>query len=239
MTGTYKVLSALLSYPSAELQEAAHDLIVTLNIEQLLSAQDRAAVGALLKDMSGEDLLELQAEYVELFDRTRALSLHLFEHVHGESRDRGQAMVSLRDRYHAAGLDIAANELPDYIPLFLEFLSLQEPEEARTMLCEPVHILAALGERLKRRASRYAVVFDALVALSETAPNAAVLADLQKTPLDDPNDLVALDKAWEETEVRFGPGDVAQKGSCPKVSNILANMAPPRDESEALARLVP
>ncbi|MBI3675482.1 MAG: nitrate reductase molybdenum cofactor assembly chaperone [Proteobacteria bacterium] len=237
MTATYKILSALLSYPSAELQEVAHDLIVALNVECLLTAPHRTAIGALLKDMSGEDLLELQAEYVELFDRTRALSLHLFEHVHRESRDRGQAMVSLRDRYHAAGLDIMANELPDHIPVFLEFLSLQQPAEARAMLAEPLHILAALGERLKKRAGRYAVVFDALVSLAETDPDAAVVAELQMTALDDPNDLVALDRVWEETEVRFGPGDVTQKGSCPKVSSLLANTAPPRDESEALARL--
>jgi nitrate reductase delta subunit len=238
MIATYKVLSAMLSYPTRALQEAARDLIVALNVEQLLPAGNRAAVGALVRDVGKEDLLEAQAHYVDLFDRTRSLSLHLFEHVHGESRDRGQAMVSLRDRYRAAGLDIAANELPDYIPLFLEFLSRQRPDDAKAMLAEPAHIFAALGERLNKRGSAYAAVFDALVALAAVKPEVGAVSALREEFVEDPNDLAALDRAWEETEVRFGPGDGTSDG-CPKVSGILANIgAPaPRSEAEACARL--
>ncbi|HSM95603.1 MAG TPA: nitrate reductase molybdenum cofactor assembly chaperone [Rhizomicrobium sp.] len=227
MIATYKVLSAALSYPTAEFQEVARDLVLALNTERLLSAKDRAAIGALIGDIAGGDLLDVQSRYIDLFDRTRALSLHLFEHVHGESRDRGQAMVALSERYRAAGMEIATKELPDYIPLFLEFLSLQPVDSARAMLKEPAHVLAALGERLHRRGSAYAKVFEALVALSEGRPSEAVLAELRETQIENPDDLEALDRAWEETEVRFGPGDAKTDG-CPRADEILRKMnAPP------------
>ena len=224
MIATYKVLSAILSYPTAELQAAAHELIAALNAEKLLSRDARAAVGNLLSGIAADDLLEAQSQYIDLFDRTRALSLHLFEHVHGESRDRGQAMVLLLQRYQQAGLDIGTRELPDYIPLFLEFLSTQSEAEARARLEEAADIFAALGERLRKRGSPYAAVLEALVALSRTAPDDGVLEELRKQQLEDPNDLAALDRAWEEAEVRFGPGDAAAE-ACPRADAIIKHMA--------------
>ncbi|PKQ09892.1 MAG: nitrate reductase molybdenum cofactor assembly chaperone [Alphaproteobacteria bacterium HGW-Alphaproteobacteria-12] len=223
MIASYKVLSAVLSYPTAELQAAADEMIEALSLEHLLSPDDCAAVGTLIRTIAEGDLLDVQSQYVDLFDRTRALSLHLFEHVHGESRDRGQAMVSLLERYRESGIDIQANELPDYIPLFLEFLSLQTPDEARAMLSEPSHILAALSERLLARGSSYAVVFQTLVTLSQSKPDMEILSGLRETEIEDPNDLVALDQMWEETEVRFGPGD-AQDDNCPRASDLLRQM---------------
>jgi nitrate reductase delta subunit len=225
MIATYKVLSAILSYPTAELQAAAHELIAALDAEKLLSPDTRVAIGNLLSTIAADDLLEVQAQYIDLFDRTRALSLHLFEHVHGESRDRGQAMVSLLQRYQQAGLDIGTRELPDYIPLFLEFLSTRSEAEARARLREAAHIFAALGERLRKRASPYAAVLEALVALSRTAPDDGVLEELRKQQLEDPNDLAALDRAWEEAEVRFGPGDAAAAEACPRADAIIKHMA--------------
>jgi len=236
MDATYKVLSAVLSYPTAEFQGAAAELVSALNAEQLLPARDRAAVIALIRDIAAKDLLDVQARYVDLFDRTRSLSLHLFEHVHGESRDRGQAMVSLLERYQQAGLDISGRELPDYIPLFLEFLSTQNTSEARANLAEPAHILAAIGERLRKRNSEYAVVLEALVALSKIAPDRKVLDELGREKIEDPNDLAALDQAWEEAEVRFGPGDAATDG-CPRVSDILSRMDIPVEQSASIPDL--
>jgi nitrate reductase delta subunit len=226
MIATYKVLSSALSYPTADLQSHARQMLAALDAEQLLPAQHRAAVVLLLDDIAAADLLEAQSRYVDLFDRTRSLSLHMFEHVHGESRDRGQAMVSLLERYQQAGLDVAGQELPDYIPLFLEFLSTLSAVEARTNLAEPAHILAALGERLRKRGSAYGAVLEALVALSQMAPSQEVLDVLRKEPFDDPTDLAALDRAWEEAEVRFGPGDAATDG-CPKANDILSRMTAP------------
>jgi len=223
---TYKVLSAVLAYPTSEFQAAAQDLVEALHRERLLPAERRAAVAALISDIAEADLLDAQERYVDLFDRTRSLSLHLFEHVHGESRDRGQAMVSLLERYQAAGLDVAARELPDYIPLFLEFLSTLEIAEARETLAECVHLLAVLGERLRRRDSGYAAALEALVALSQVVPDSDALAELRREKIEDPGDLAALDRRWEEAEVRFGPSDAASDG-CPRADGILRRMTIP------------
>ena len=140
-----------------------------------------------------------------LFDRTRSLSLHLFEHVHGESRDRGQAMVDLQNLYAAKGLSSGTSELPDFIPLFLEFLSTLSPSEACDLLGQPGHIFVALAERLRKRSSSYEAVFRALIELAKVKPKAEDIAAALQEPDSDPNDLVALDAAWEDEEVRFGP----------------------------------
>ena len=122
---SFKVFSALLSYPSEALIEAAPQFAAVLDGEKLLPQARRHAVEALIAEIAAGDVYELQERYGLLFDRSKTLALHLFEHVHGESRDRGQAMVDLKAMYENAGLTIAANELPDYLPLFLEFLSTQ------------------------------------------------------------------------------------------------------------------
>lgn len=224
----YKILGLLLTYPSEEFQALADEIVVKLNSCSLFTPRRRGDLAALVTAMAAEDTIELQAEYVEIFDRSRALSLHLFEHVHGESRDRGQAMVSLRDRYRASGLDIASNELPDYLPLFLEYLSLQNAGAAQSMLQDVVHILQALAERHTRRHSRYSVVFEILQELAATQPDEEALTELRNAALDDPSDLVALDRAWEEAEVRFGPGDAAAQ-TCPRASGMLDRISSNRD----------
>ncbi|MDE2184608.1 MAG: nitrate reductase molybdenum cofactor assembly chaperone [Alphaproteobacteria bacterium] len=232
MEQTYKSLSALLSYPTYELQCAMGEMTAMLASDGRLPPAQREALVRLGAEISQDDLIDVQSRYVDLFDRTRSLSLHLFEHVHGESRDRGQAMVSLLERYREAGFDIAAKQLPDYLPLFLEFLSLQSPEEAQTLLAEPLHILAALGERLKRRECPYAAVFDALVTLSQAPPARDALVVLQETDIEDPNDLVAIDRAWEESEVRFGP-DNATSGDCPRAADLLRRIDGPEPSKTA------
>ena len=141
-----------------------------------------------------------------MFDRSRSLSLHLFEHVHGESRDRGQAMVDLGEHYAANGFTIRANELPDFLPLFLEFLSAVPAEEARALLGETLPILKALEDRLAKRSSPYASVFRALRAVARGKIDPARLAALEAEPDPSPDDFDALDADWEEAEVRFGPG---------------------------------
>jgi nitrate reductase delta subunit len=210
---TFKVLSALLSYPTEGLIEAAPEFLAVLDAERLLPAASRGGVEALIGEIAVGDLYDLQERYGLLFDRSKTLALYLFEHVHGESRDRGQAMVDLKAMYENAGLMIAANDLPDYVPLFLEFLSTQPLAEARELLGQAAHILAALAERLGRRQSAYKAVFDALVAISAEAPRRDIVDELLKAADADPMDLVALDAAWEEEEVRFGPGNQGQ-GAC-------------------------
>lgn len=210
---TFKVLSALLTYPSEDLVAAAPLFGAVLDDEALVPLAAREKLDVLLDELAASDLYDLQERYGLLFDRSRSLALHLFEHVHGESRDRGQAMVDLKTLYENAGFFITANDLPDFIPLFLEFLSTQPIAAARELLGQPAHILAAIAERLERRESNYKAVFDALVAIAEQQPEREAVEELLKGPDPDPMDFAALDAAWEEEEVNFGPAAQSQS-SC-------------------------
>jgi len=205
MTITFRVLSALLGYPTEKLQKAVPELVVALESEALLPSAMRRQLQSLLDEIATGDLYDLQERYVLLFDRTRSLSLHLFEHVHGEGRDRGQAMIDLKGMYEGQGLEMEAAELPDFIPMFLEFLSTQPRKEAYELLGQTAHIFSALSERLRKRKSAYEAVFRTLVALAAAKPKGEDVSALLEQPDPDANDLVALDKAWEDEPVNFGP----------------------------------
>lgn len=229
MAATFKALSALLSYPTAELQSAIPDIRDAVMSEGLAPRSAIARLEPLLGELETLDLYDLQERYVFLFDRTRSLSLHLFEHVHGESRDRGQAMVDLRDLYEQAGLDADARELPDFLPMFLEYLSMRPTHEAAALLREPLGVLVALKERLKKRRSSYAAVFRILEAIAGGEPSAKELDDLRKVADDDPQDLKALDALWEDQPVTFGPNEPG----CPTAREMVDRMAaePPERRS--------
>ncbi|MBB3066805.1 MULTISPECIES: nitrate reductase molybdenum cofactor assembly chaperone [Limibacillus] len=213
MTRTYKVLSLLLSYPTAEILSALADMRSVVEQENLLPAKGRQLLHRFMDDLAERDLWDSQERYVFLFDQTRSLSLHLFEHVHGESRDRGQAMVDLLKVYEDRGLAMGTKELPDHLPLFLEFLSTLPATEAQDFLAQPLQIIAALGQRLKRRDSVYADLFDAIRALAAAKLDPTVVEALLTLEEDDPNDFEALDRIWEEEAVRFGGG--SGKQACP------------------------
>jgi nitrate reductase molybdenum cofactor assembly chaperone len=153
---TLKALSLVLSYPGADLQQAMPDIAAVLGADPRISVETRAALAALTGDLAQGDLYDLQERYVMLFDRSRSLSLNLFEHVHGESRDRGGAMVSLIETYRAGGFEPVTTELPDHLPVLLEFLSTRPFAEAQEILADAAHILDALNARLRRRESGYA-----------------------------------------------------------------------------------
>jgi nitrate reductase delta subunit len=223
MARTFKVLSLLLSYPTEEIKAAAPAMGAVLAEEGLVRGRALADVLALLDEIGWRDLYDLEERYVLLFDRGRSLSLHLFEHVHGESRDRGQAMVDLQALYERHGLSVTARELPDYLPLFLEFLSILPFEEARGHLAEAGAIIAAIGRRLSRRQSVYACVFAALAGLAD-APADAPAGEPGEDEAD-PEDLAALDRAWEDEPVTFGPG--AAPSGCPKAEAMLERMTSP------------
>ena len=217
---TLKVLSALLSYPSAELLDAAMDMKAALKREAVLPKPHVAALCAVIDGFAASDLIELQERYAFLFDRTRSLSLHLFEHVHGESRDRGQAMVDLIALYEAGGYVPTASELPDFLPLFLEYAATRAPAEALELIGQPAHVIAALRERLVKRQSPYADVLGALLAMTRTKLDAAALKALRAEPDPEPDDLAALDAAWEEEEVLFGPAAAAACGKDSIISKV-------------------
>lgn len=220
MSHTFKALSALLSYPTMDIKNSADEIRKAIFDEALAPNWALRQIDTLIEEYKTLDLYELQERYVFLFDRTRSLSLHLFEHVHGESRDRGQAMVDLKLLYAEGGLEIGSSELPDFLPLFLEYLSTRSDEESSMLVAESVSVLAALRERLEKRASSYVAVFRMLEAIAGRKPSISELDDLRKAPDDDPNDLEALDAAWEDRPVTFGPGE----DSCPKIDKMLERM---------------
>jgi nitrate reductase delta subunit len=205
MANIFKALSVLLSYPTTEIQASTGAISETLDHEPAVPPRVRAQLHDLIEEIATGDLYDLQERYVFLFDRTRSLSLHLFEHVHGESRDRGQAMVDLQKLYGKHGLEIGAAELPDFLPLFLEFLATRPAAEAHEHLGQPAHILSALAERLRKRKSRYESIFRALVALAAATPKEGDVSVLLGEPDHDAADLAALDAAWEDAPVKFGP----------------------------------
>ena len=234
MKKTFKALSALLSYPDEDLQKAAPELRAVIEEEALLPPETRRVLDPLIEAVATGDLYDLQERYVELFDRTRSLSLHLFEHVYGESRDRGQAMIELKALYEQNGLYLSASELPDYLPVFLEFLSVRPLAEARAQLGQPAHVLTAIAERLHKRQTPYEAAFQALAAIAGPAPDAAGVEVLEGDDVD-PNDFAALDAQWEEEAVTFGPG---AEPNCKDrlVSQIRAGRRPAADLPKGAAQ---
>lgn len=203
-----KVISLLLDYPEQPLLDAEAELGEAIEQCRLLSPQQRGALRALLQHMTDRDLLDVQAEYLSLFNRGRYLSLLLFEHVHGESRDRGQAMVDLLAEYQAAGFEIATRELPDYIPLYLEYLASCDQLTARAGLADVQHLLALLAARLEKSASPWAACFQALLQLAGAgAPEHVAEARRQVAEENRDDSLAALDAEWEEEAITFMQGD--------------------------------
>ena len=214
---TYQALALLLTYPEQawidHLDEAEALLI------QEASINDEAAprLQALFSLLREETLIELQQNYVATFDQNPSHSLHLLEHIHGESRDRGQAMVDLIEEYRKHDLEIDASELPDYVPLFLEYLSILPNQDAATLLGEAINVLALIGRKLQGNGSPYHTVFDVLQTLS---PVEAV--PLPEPPVRD------MDEAME----RFGPAiDGREPLLMPKVA--YAEMPKSRHQQQA------
>ena len=234
MDRTLKALSLTLSYPNVDLQEAMPEIGAILGADPRIAPDTRAALEALADGLGKDDLFDVQESYVMLFDRSRTLSLNLFEHVHGESRDRGGAMVSLIETYREGGFEPATTELPDHLPVLLEFLSTRPFAEAQETLADAAHILDALAARLVRRESGYAAAFAALSQLAGAQADTDAVAEMLAQPDDDPTDLTALDAVWEETEVTFGPDPNA---GCPQVRDMLALMDKPALKASAPTNL--
>lgn len=224
MDRTLKALSLILSYPTRELQLAMPEIGAVLASDTRLTAAARRALRPLVEELAGRDIYDLQETFVMLFDRSRTLSLNLFEHVHGESRDRGGAMVSLVETYRAGGFDPVTSELPDHLPVLLEFLATRPFNEVQDTLADAAHIFEALNARLVRRESPYNAVFSSLIQLAGGTVNTEAAAEMLAQPDDDPTDLEALDEVWEESEVLFGPDPNA---GCPQVRDMLSRMDPP------------
>jgi nitrate reductase delta subunit len=193
MSKSLRVLAALLAYPTARTRAHLPEMSEVLADEGAIDPSRRSELDALMNKLQDADQLDSEADYVELFDRGRATSLHLFEHVHGESRDRGPAMIDLGQTYEKAGLVLAEGELPDYLPAVLEFVSTQPPREARAFLAEMAHIFNAVFGALRQRDSAYASVLGALLELA--GEKAQPVAPAAEEP---------LDESWAEPTVFDG-----------------------------------
>ncbi len=212
-----KIISLLLSYPSPELFAEPAALQRGVIEDPALSEMARQQLLDFITQLLSRDCLDAQEDYVATFDKGRYTSLLLFEHVHGESRDRGQAMVEMINIYQQNGYQLATRELPDFIPLFLEFLSCCEPAMAIEWLNEVNHILALLEERLTQRDSPYAVLFTVLLSLvSEVENRSDITKQVAAEKRDDT--MEAIDKVWEEEAVRFG--DQMAGGTCSPTSTM-------------------
>ena len=215
--GTLRVLAALLSYPDADVRRDLPEMREILLRERALPADRLAELDALIEKLHGSDPLDAEAEYVQLFDRGRGTSLHLFEHVHGDSRDRGPAMIDLAQTYEQAGLLLAPGELPDYLPAVLEFVSTQPPREAKAFLGEMAHILNAIFGALDKRESAYASALGALLELAgeRARPVAA--------HIDEP-----LDETWAEPPVFDGCSTIGQaRPGAPQPIHVISRKSQP------------
>jgi len=193
MNHSLRVLAALLGYPDARMRGHLREMHDLLRDERAMSPSRLSELDALMDTLRRSDPLELESDYVALFDRGRATSLHLFEHVHGDSRDRGPAMIDLGQTYEKAGLVLAEGELPDYLPAVLEFVSTQPPREARAFLGEMAHIFNAIFGALVQRESAYASVLGALLELAGEKAQAVA-----------PPPEESLDESWAEPVVFDG-----------------------------------
>jgi nitrate reductase delta subunit len=224
-----RVLARLLAYPDAELRSQLPDLRQALLAENVVKGDRLAELNALMTHLARGDALENEADYVQIFDRGRATSLHLFEHVHGDSRERGPAMIDLTQTYEKAGLFLGPDEMPDYLPVVLEFVSTQPAVEARAFLGEMAHIFNAIFSALHNLDSAYASVIGALLEIAGETAHA-----IKVTP-DEP-----VDATWEEPVVFDGcstkgqakPGEAQPIHFVKNVASTSnAKMAPPQGVS--------
>lgn len=214
-----KLIGVLLDYPRDELWEHGAELVGAIH-DPDLPASLRPDLARFVQGLLEMDPLEAQDRWLSLFDRGRSMSLLLFEHIHGESRDRGQAMVDLVETYRSNGFELAARELPDYLPLLLEYLDQRPVAESRDWLHHVGHIIGLLSARAAERNSPYAVLF---TILSELASSDTDIAVMRKRAKDEPRDDTpeAMDRLWEEEAIRFGAP--SSEESCPSPGSAPAH----------------
>lgn len=192
MLKTLKAFSLILGYPTSELQQALPEISAIIKSETIVPAE---ALQQWLANLVHCELISWQEEYVAVFDNQ--VSLYLFEYVHGQSRERGQAMVDLSGYYQTHNFAITGNELPDYLPLVLEFLSYQPAELVREFLADMLGIIGKMGQKLRAGNSDYALICESLEIFMGQTPQIA-------KPVIPIKSLAEIDKDWAEPPVTFG-----------------------------------
>lgn len=220
---TLRVLAHLLRYPDVAFRTHVAEMRQALQTETALPAARLAELDALLKHLASQPALDVESEYVELFDRGRRTALHLFEHVHGDSRDRGPAMIDLIQTYEKAGLYLGTSELPDYLPVVLEFASTQPPAQAREFMGEIAHIVRVIFSALAARQSPYASVLAAVLELAGEKAEAVAIAPEPE-----------MDESWAEPEVFGGCSTEGQaKPGQPQPIHIVRKSPQPSQGAQA------
>ncbi len=160
MTQIYKVLSVLLEYPTKDLVAHWHELTEAANELPSLTTEDRSALTGFINWASNLSLTQFQAEYVNVFDMTAENSLYLTYHLFDEQdRDRGPALIELAELYKSTGFEIGDGELPDYLPLILEYVStMDEEHSARSFLQQTAQAVDIIASNLEKHASPYATL---------------------------------------------------------------------------------
>ena len=188
-----RALALLLSYPDADMRSKLTDVMSVLSLERALSPSRISELKNLSEQLQSLDPLEVESRYVETFDRGRSTCLNLFEHVHGDSRDRGPAMIDLSQTYAQSGLVLDPDELPDHLCVVLEFASTQTEDVAKSFLDEMAHILNSIFSALLKRESPYAAVIAAVLELSGHKAQAV------NVPVEE-----SMDSIWQEPEAFDG-----------------------------------
>lgn len=183
-----RALARLVEYPEQELVNHISEIDDVINKNGVFNKSITSGLLNLTKLIRASDLLELQEQYVDCFDRGRQTSLHLFEHVHGDSRERGQAMVDLLDTYKQTGYLLDGKELPDHLVVVLEFASTLDEKIAKSFLSEMTHIFDALYTGLAKRNSLYAWIVAAAIDFSGEKVKLVELKPVETT----------MDEEWEE-----------------------------------------
>ena len=198
-----KLIGVLMDYPSDALWQHREELIAAASAPELPPSRHQQ-VAEFVTGLLDLDPMLAQERWLGLFDRGRSMSLLLFEHIHGESRDRGQAMVDLIETYRKNGFEMASRELPDYLPLVLEYLSQRPRDEVSDWLDHTSHILELLAARASERESPYALLFELLIELATGEVDLELMRQrVASEARDDTPE--AMDQVWEEEAVRFGP----------------------------------
>lgn len=222
---TLKILGFFLTYPEEAHIQAADECTAILQSEKWLSDRGLEKVLHAVRRFGEKSLLDLQEDYVALFDRTPSLSLHLFEHIHGDSRDRGQALVDLLKVYEDSQLFIDREEMPDYLPLFTEYAATLPHQQASETMSSVVNILSSLASRLRNRESFYADFLDGMIETAARSPDPRAVEEYLKKSSGKALSNAEMDKEWEE---QFAFDNTAQNTGqdtgCPKAEEMLARM---------------
>jgi nitrate reductase molybdenum cofactor assembly chaperone NarJ/NarW len=210
MRMTLRALSALLSYPSSELQSHIGEVTTAIRKEGVLPREEIQRLEPLLRSVAERDLLDAQSDYSRAVRPVRSLSLHLFEHVHGDSRERGQAMIDLGRAICSERVFLDSSELPDFVPVFLEYASCLPPAEAIEVIGQPVHVFARWPNGSTRGTlpmQRSSTRWSRLPASGRTPPRWP--SSQENEPVEDPS---KIDEEWEEAPVSFTSGGAHEMG---------------------------